>query len=47
VRITASSALMWNKRSNVYEALLFLRSLDVLYKVWKFSQSINILLYEA
>jgi hypothetical protein len=31
----------------VYEALIFLRSLDVLYEVWIFSRSINILLYEA
>jgi hypothetical protein len=38
---------MWKKRYIVYEALMFLRSLDVLYEVWIFSRSINILLYEA
>jgi hypothetical protein len=47
LRITASSALIWKKKSIVYEALMFLRSLDVLYEVWILSRSINILLYEA
>jgi hypothetical protein len=30
LRITASSVLMWKKGSIVYEALMFLRSVDVL-----------------
>jgi hypothetical protein len=47
LRITASSVLMWKKGSIVYEALMFLRSLDVLYEVWMFSWGIKILLYEA
>jgi hypothetical protein len=44
---------MRKKGSLVYEAWMFLRSLDVLtkhgcsYEAWIFSQSIDILLYEA
>jgi hypothetical protein len=30
LRITASSVLLWKKGSIVYEALMFLRSMDVL-----------------
>jgi hypothetical protein len=45
--IIASSALMWKKRSIVFQALIFLRSLDALYEVWIFSRNISILLCEA
>jgi hypothetical protein len=37
LRIIASSALMWKKRSIVFEALIFLQSYDTLYEVWIFS----------
>jgi hypothetical protein len=45
--IIASSALMWKKRSIVFEALLFLRILDALYEVWIFSRNISMRLCEA
>jgi hypothetical protein len=38
---------MWKKRSIVFEALIFLRSLDALYEVWIFSWNISILPYKA
>jgi hypothetical protein len=47
LRITASSVLMWKKGSIVYEALMFLRNLDILHEVWIFLRGIKILLYEA
>jgi hypothetical protein len=38
---------MWKKESIVYEALMFLQNLDILYEVWIFLRGIKILLYEA
>jgi hypothetical protein len=38
---------MWRKKSIVYEALMFLRRLDVLYEVWIFPRDIKVFLHKA